>query len=72
MVWGHRLKRLTKRERELCQWGCGVCDEPVEYLSDYDFDSRRGHAAQAHRPLCAEHARQFAVRFRVWRRDSAS
>ena len=68
MAWGHRLKRLTKRERELCRargWGCGGRDEPVEYLSDYAFDSTRGHAAEAHRPLCAAHARQFAARYRL-------
>jgi hypothetical protein len=70
MAWGHRLKRLTKRERELCRsmgWGCGACDDAVEYVSNYSYTSARGHAAHARRPLCAEHARLFAMRYcLVW------
>jgi len=66
MAWGHRLKRLTKRERELCRsmvWGCGACDNAVEYVSNYSYTSAYGHAAHARRPLCADHARQFAMRY---------
>jgi hypothetical protein len=66
MAWGHRLKRLTKRERELCQtlgWGCGACDETVEYVSNYSYASTRGHTAHARRTLCPEHARLFAMRY---------
>jgi hypothetical protein len=68
MAWGHRLKRLTKRERELCRalgWGCGgaACDEGVEYLSNFSYASVHGHATHAKRALCAEHARQFAMKY---------
>jgi hypothetical protein len=66
MAWGHRLKRLTKRERQICQsmsWGCGACDAGVEYVSNYSYASIRGHTAHARRPLCPEHARQFAMRY---------
>ena len=69
MAWGHRLKRLTKRERELCRtlgWGCGgggACEAGVEYVSNFSYASFRGHATHAKRPLCAEHARQFAMRY---------
>jgi hypothetical protein len=60
------LKRLTKQERELCRsrgWGCGACDQAVEYVSDYAYASGSGHIAQITRPLCAEHARELAERF---------
>jgi hypothetical protein len=66
MAWGHRLKRLTKKERELCRsmgWGCGACDSAVEYVSNYSYASARGHAAHARRPMCADHARLFAMRY---------
>jgi hypothetical protein len=66
MAWGHRLKRLTKKERALCKsmaWGCGSCDESVEYISNYSYASARGHAAHARRPMCPTHARQFAMRY---------
>jgi hypothetical protein len=66
MAWGHRLKRLTKKERELCRsmgWGCGACDRVVDYVSNYSYTSARGHAAHARRPLCAEHARLYAMRY---------
>jgi hypothetical protein len=66
MAWGHRLKRLTKRERELCVsmgWGCGTCDEPVEYVSNYSYASVHGHAAHARRTMCPGHARVFAMRY---------
>lgn len=66
MAWGHRLKRLTKRERELCRsmgWGCGACDDGVEYVSSYSYTSAHGPAVHARRPLCAEHARLFAMRY---------
>ncbi len=66
MAWGHRLKRLTKREQYLCrEWGCGAasCQAALEYISTYAYVSARGHATHARRPFCAEHARQFAMRF---------
>lgn len=59
------LKRLTKRERDTFRtrgWGCGGCDEPVDYVSGYAYASHAGHAARAIRPLCTEHARQLARR----------
>jgi hypothetical protein len=65
MAWGHRLKRLTKRERELCRelgWGCAACAGDVDYVSNYSYASVHGHAAHAKRPFCAAHARQFAMR----------
>ena len=68
MSWGHRLKRLTKREIAECRtlgWGCGACDGTVAYVSDYCYASADGHAAQARRTLCAEHARVFAARLRL-------
>jgi hypothetical protein len=66
MAWGHRLKRLTKKERELCRtrdWGCWGCDVSVEYVSNYSYTSAHGHAAHARRPLCPSHARLFAMRY---------
>jgi hypothetical protein len=66
MAWGHRLKRLTKKERELCRtrgWGCASCDDPVDYVSSYSYASGHGHAAHARRPMCGDHARVFAMRF---------
>jgi hypothetical protein len=66
MAWGHRLKRLTKKERELCRtmaWGCSGCDRQVDYVSNHSYASAHGHAAHARRPLCAEHARLFAMRY---------
>jgi hypothetical protein len=66
MAWGHRIKRLTKKERELCRsmgWGCGACDAGVEYVSNYSYTSGRGHTAHARRPLCPEHARLYAMRY---------
>jgi hypothetical protein len=65
MVWGHRLKRLTKREKDRCKsmgWGCAGCGAEVEYVSNYSYNSNRGHAAHARRPMCGPHARQFAMR----------
>ena len=35
MAWGHRLKRLTKRERDLCRsmgWGCAGCRQNCEFV----------------------------------------
>jgi hypothetical protein len=66
MAWGHRLKRLTKREKDLCRsidWvGCAGCGGNVQYLSNYSYASAGGHAAHARRPMCTRHARQFAMR----------
>jgi len=67
MAWGHRLKRLTRREREECSrlgWGCGAggCAHPVEFISTYSYVSAHGHAAHARRPFCAAHGREFAMR----------
>jgi hypothetical protein len=65
MAWGHRLKRLTKREKDLCRsmaLGCAGCGEDVEYISNYAYASAHGHATHARRPMCATHARQFAMR----------
>jgi hypothetical protein len=65
MAWGHRLKRLTKSEKGRCramEWGCAGCGAAVEYVSNYSYASARGHAAHARRPMCADHARQFAMR----------
>ena len=65
MAWGHRIKRLTKREKDLCRsmgLECAGCGAGVEYFSNYSYTSARGHAAHARRPMCIEHARQFAMR----------
>lgn len=68
MAWGHRLKKLTRRERIWCRtlgWGCSVatCDEAADYVSTYSYASGSGHAAHATRTFCAEHARAFAMRY---------
>jgi hypothetical protein len=67
MAWGHRVKKLTKKERETCRtlgWGCGGgCGKHADYLSNYSYASVHGHASHAKRPLCADHARQFAMRY---------
>jgi hypothetical protein len=67
MPWGHRLKKLTKREKDVCrllEWSCGVasCHESVEYISTYSVASAHGHALHKKRPFCPPHARQFAMR----------
>jgi hypothetical protein len=66
MGWGHRLERLTKRDRDLYRtlgWGCCGCDEGVGYVSYYSCSSELGHAAAVRRPLCETHARDFAQRY---------
>lgn len=68
MAWGHRLKRLTKKEQKLCRtlgWCCAnrACKAAAEYMSNYSYRSAHGHVAHVRRPFCPAHARQYAMRY---------
>ena len=64
---GHIAELLAMRPRDARYNAIPLAEAPaldaaVAYVSNYFYASADGHAAQARRPLCAQHADAFAAR----------